>query len=123
MKKRILIVEDNQVLAENYACILSNDYDLMIANSALEAIEIIDEKLPDAMILDILLGKYSIFSLLNELSSYPDTMKIPAIICSDMAEGLNERMLANFSVQKVFEKSKMTPEDLQRSLRRILNEN
>ena len=117
--KNILIVEDNQILAENLARILASEYRTRIAHSAAEAIAEIDADLPDFLILDILLDGHSGFSLLNELQTYGDTGVIPVIICSNLADELDKNSLKSYGVVQIFDKSKMNPRDILVFLRRF----
>ena len=110
--KKILIVEDNQILAENFARIFRNDFEVFQADSASDAISKIDQKMPDLIFLDILLNGHSAFSLLNELQSYADTAKIPVMICSNLAEDLDLRALRNYGVKCVLDKAETDPREI-----------
>ena len=110
--KKVLIVEDNQILAENLARILAGEFQIEIARSAANAIGQVDSNLPDFIILDILLDGHSGFSLLNELQTYSDTSAIPIIICSNLASDLDEESLKSYGVVQIFDKSKMRPRDI-----------
>ena len=57
-KYSILVVEDEPLIAEDIAgYLLENDFEVLaIANNAEEALEILENKLPDAILLDINLG-------------------------------------------------------------------
>lgn len=112
MKKRILIVEDNRILSENFLRIFRNSFEAILAESASEAIEHIDRQIPDLIFLDILLSGHSAFSLLNELQSYPDTSKIPVVICSDLASELEEVALKKYNVVKILDKSLVEPREI-----------
>ncbi len=120
--KKVLIIEDNQILAENLARILAKDFQIELANSAAAAINEVDRNLPDFIILDILLGGHSGISLLNELQTYGDTSKIPVIICSNLASELDAESLKNYGVVQIFDKSKMNPRGILEFLRRFSSE-
>lgn len=120
--KRILIVEDNRILAENFARILRSDFEIFHSDSAGSAISRIDNSFPDAILLDILLSGHSAFALLNELQSYADTAKIPVVICSDLAENLDENSLKKYQVKSILDKSKISPKELREICRKVANE-
>lgn len=120
--KRILIVEDDRILAENFARILRNDFEIFHADSAGSAISQIDNSFPDVILLDILLSGHSAFALLNELQSYADTAKNPVVICSDLAENLDENSLKKYQVKSILDKSKISPKELREICRKVANE-
>ena len=116
---KILIIEDNQIMADNFALILKSFFDIECINSAEEAMDIINKNLPDIIILDVLLNGHSAFALLNELQSYQDTANIPIIICSNLANHLDMKTIKHYNVHKVIDKSVITPDILINSCREI----
>ena len=120
--KRILIIEDNVILAENFERILRKNFEISHANSAEKAILKINKRLPDLILLDILLEGHSAFALLNELQSYADTARIPVVICSDLADELEMESLKHFNVRDIFEKSQLQPRELRERISEIIDE-
>jgi len=119
--KRILIVEDDGWLAENYLRILQKDgYKVAVANNALSAIDAVDDFKPDAIVLDVVLTGSTAFALLHELQSYSDTGEIPVVICTNLAEDLATKNLRPYGVRKVIDKTKMNPDDITVALKGIL---
>ncbi len=116
---KILIIEDNQIMADNFALILKSFFDIECINSAEEAMNIINKNLPDIIILDVLLNGHSAFALLNELQSYQDTANIPIIICSNLVNHLDMKTIRHYNVHKVIDKSVITPDILINSCREI----
>ena len=116
---KILIIEDNQIMADNFTLILKGFFDIECINSAEEAMDIINKNLPDIIILDVLLNGHSAFALLNELQSYQDTANIPIIICSNLANHLDMKTIRHYNVHKVIDKSVITLDILINSCREI----
>ena len=116
---KILIIEDNQIMADNFTLILKGFFDIECINSAEEAMNIINKNLPDIIILDVLLNGHSAFALLNELQSYQDTANIPIIICSNLANHLDMKTIRHYNVHKVIDKSVITLDILINSCREI----
>lgn len=117
----VLIVEDDKWLAEQYARVLSMaGYKIKVASHALEAIRVIDDIHPDAIILDVLLTGSTAFTLLHELQSYGDTGVIPIILCTNLAAELSLEDLAPYGVKRILDKAKMNPSDLEVALRSVL---
>lgn len=117
----ILIVEDDRWLAEQYLRLLSKDgYDVTVVFHAIAAIQSIDDKIPDVMILDVLLTGSTAFALLNELQSYSDTNVIPIILCTSMASDLSLDDLKDYGVRRIIDKTTMKPDDLIAAVRAVL---
>ena len=121
-QKTVLLVEDNIVLSEALAMVISKKYRLLTARTADEAILVVDAQLPDVILLDILLGGHSAFALLNELRSYGDTLSIPVIIFSDIANRLDQEALQYYGIRRILDKSRMKPGDLLLALESICQE-
>jgi len=116
--QKVLIVEDDLWLAEHYLRILSAvGYKVLIAPHALAAIDAIDDDIPDAIILDMLLSGSTALALLNELQSYGDTGSIPIILCTNLASELSLEDLRSYGVRQIIDKTKMVPNDLILALR------
>ena len=117
----ILIVEDDKWLAENYVRLLNSaGYKTSVVSDANDAIDSIDDNLPDAIILDVLLTGSTAFALLHELQSYGDTGVIPIILCTSIAKELSIKDLASYGVQQILDKTTMIPDDLVTAVRRVL---
>jgi CheY-like chemotaxis protein len=119
--KSVLIVEDDKWLAENYSRVLEKaGYKTAIALNALDAIDMVDDQMPDAIILDVLLTGSTAFAFLNELQSYGDTGVIPVILCTSLAGELLLEDLAPYGVKRIIDKTVMVPDDLTAALLRLL---
>ena len=120
--KKILIIEDNTILADSFEIIMRSNFLISKVNSAQKAILEIDRNFPDLIFLDILLEGHSAFALLNELQSYTDTAKIPVVICSDLANEIDFESLKSFNVRHIFDKSQVSPKEIRTKIKEILDE-
>jgi len=117
----ILIVEDDEWLAEQYARTLHGEG--MRTESvlhALAAIDSIDVAKPDVIVLDVLLAGPNAFVLLHELQSHADLAVIPVILCTNSADQLSEGDVAAYGVRQVLDKATMMPNDLTVAIRKAL---
>jgi len=120
-KTTVLVIEDDKWLAEQYVRVLSRaGFETKVAYHAISAIQFIDKKLPDAIILDILLTGSTAFTLLHELQSYADTGAIPIVLCTSLAGDLPSNTLGYYGVKKILDKTTMRPDDLISSVRSVL---
>lgn len=112
-EKTVLIVEDDTWLAQQYQRVLTRaGLGVILASSANEAIDVIDEVGADVIVLDILLTGSTAFALLHELQSYSDTCSIPVIICTSLADELFIEDLKPYGVDSILDKTEMKPIDL-----------
>lgn len=119
--KKVLIVEDDSWLANNHLMIMSvSGYDAHTVSSSEAAIARIDDKIPDVIVLDVMLEGGTAFALMHELQSYEDTARIPVILCSNIpGELLDHVALERYGVRIVLDKSTMRPYDLLDAVERV----
>lgn len=114
---RVLIVDDDQMMTECFGYMLP-EHQVETCTNAITALDLINAKLPDVILLDIFLDGPDGFSLLNELISYNDTMTIPVIVVSSL--DLSQQDLSHYGVVKVLQKETMTPELLNLAVQEAL---
>ena len=113
----IFIIDDDAVMAKCVAraCERSG-FKTRVFGDAISAMAAFNEGLPEMIFLDILLSGPDGFTLLNELISYPDTMKIPVVVISSL--DFSGRDLSDYGVVGVLDKTTMTPEDIKNYARK-----
>ncbi len=119
-KPRVLIIEDDIWLAENYSRLLSSKYQVSHCTNGYVAIDLFDSLRPDVVILDVLLTGASAFTLLHELQSYSDTGNIPIIMCTNLADDMKIPDLESYGVVKLLNKATMIPSDILTALKSVL---
>lgn len=115
--KKVLIIEDDVWLSEQYSRVLSGEFAVMCVSNALSAVDCIDEFQPDVLLADILLPGSSIFTLLHELQSYIDTRKIPVVLCSNVVDSITLNDVRTYGVVRLLDKAVVQPEDIQAAIR------
>lgn len=121
MSYNVLLIEDDKWLADQYVRIIKkHGYEVTVSASAERAISIIDDNLPDVIILDILLTGSTAFALLNELQSYDDTCNIPIIICSTLSADLSMDRLSGYGVGAILDKTTMSPIGLVEAIKKVI---
>ena len=117
----ILIVEDDDWLAQQYVRTLAEaKMNARAVGHALAAMDVIDEKIPDVLVLDVLLPGPNIFTLLHEFRSHSDLAAIPVILCTNSAEHLIDEDMAAYGVRTVLDKATMVPGDMIAAIKKIL---
>jgi CheY-like chemotaxis protein len=119
--KNVLIVEDDEWVAEQHIRVLETaGYKAQYVTNALDAIESVDTRLPDVIVLDVLLTGQNAFTLLHELRSHADLAGIPVILCTNSADALPSEDIAVYGVRQVLDKTTMQPDDLIAAVKKVL---
>ncbi len=121
--KTIFLIEDDRIMSECIARAIrksqSEPVELYTFTNGITAIQALNNKLPDLICLDILLSGPDGFSLLNELTSYNDTAKIPVIIISSL--DLSRQDLSCYNVKTILQKETMTPSSISEAVMEVLD--
>ncbi len=117
----ILLIEDDPWFAEQQLRTLAEaGFSAKHASDGLAGIEMLDDELPDALVLDIFLPGPNALVLLHEIQSYSDLAKLPIIICSGSASDVPLKSLAPYGVVSVLDKETMQPGELVGAVRKAL---
>lgn len=121
MNRRILVVEDDVWLGEYILRSLRGDgHKTHHVRHALEAMDIIDEYEPHAIVLDMLLPAATGLALLHEMQSYSDLSRIPVVLVSNLASEMIESDLRPYGVHRLVDKTTMVPGDVAVAVRSVL---
>lgn len=104
----IFVIDDDPVMAKCIADACGRK--TRIFADAIEAMNVLDEELPELIFLDILLTGPDGFTFLNELISYSDTAKIPVVVVSSL--DFKGKDLSAYGVVGVLSKDTMTPAEI-----------
>ncbi len=88
MRKKILIIDDNVDYSEAIACVLeSGNYEVGIANSSAQAMKKLEEKVPDLIILDIVMQNGAEGVLLcRKFKKDPRLSKVPILMLTSITK-------------------------------------
>jgi CheY-like chemotaxis protein len=101
----VLLVEDSKFLRiANERALARAGYEVSTAADGEEALRVANEKLPDIILLDMLLPKLSGPEVLQALKINPATQAIPVIVVSSLSQK-NEEKLKQAGAIEYFEKA------------------
>ena len=118
--KKLLIVEDDKNWADilcGYAVAVGAEARAVVSGG--QAMEMIDNWQPDAIVLDMLLAGETAVALLNELRSHADLARLPIVVCSNV--GVNLADLRPFGVTALLDKASMRPNEARAVFSEVLN--
>jgi CheY-like chemotaxis protein len=88
----ILIVDDDVILLESIAdLLLLSDFRVITANNGVEALEILNDELPDCIISDIMMPEMDGYGLLEALRSDDTWSTIPVILLTAYDRPMSKR--------------------------------
>lgn len=119
MKKKILVVDDEMsicLLLENF---LSQDYDVVSINDGLEALEWLEENLPDLIISDIQMTKMDGYEFLTSVRQRGFTRHTPIIMLSGKSESKERIKCYRLGAQDYLTKP-FNPEELEELVKKNL---
>ena len=107
MKTTVLLIDDSRFLRKaNELALSRSGYSVLAAGDGEEGLHIACEKVPDLIVLDMMLPKMPGQQLLHELKSDPRTAAIPVIVLSSLPKS-NEERLKNEGAVAYFEKASL----------------
>jgi len=81
-KKTILAIDDDPFTLKILINYLSPVYEIVVANSAADATQILSSKVPALILLDIEMPDISGFEFLHTIKKNPRVMKVPVLVVS-----------------------------------------
>ncbi len=89
-QKKILVVDDDPDFVEGVRIVLEkNDFEVVAASSGKECLERIKKKVPDLILLDIMMPKKSGFEVCKELKSNIEYNRIPVVMVTALKKELS----------------------------------
>jgi CheY-like chemotaxis protein len=87
MKKKIIIIEDEKILANLLnKKLISEGYETLMAKDGKEGLEMIRKEMPDLVLLDIVMPEMDGFEVMEVIFKDKELKKIPIIIISNSGQ-------------------------------------
>jgi two-component system phosphate regulon response regulator PhoB len=115
---RIFVIDDDKMWEDYYRRVLRG-FDLDFFHDGVAAISEMDEKRPDAIVLDILLTGPTGFAVLKEMRSYSELADVPVVIVSSVE--IRAELADDYGVAAILDKSTMTPKGFRAKIEEALN--
>lgn len=113
MNKNILVAEDDHFLASAYKMKLTKaGYDVDIASDGEEAITLISKKIPDLIILDLVMPNKDGFEVLKELKGRKEWANVPVIVASNLGQKEDLDKAKSFGANEFIIKSDLSMDNL-----------
>ncbi|HVX47809.1 MAG TPA: response regulator [Candidatus Saccharimonadales bacterium] len=119
--KRILLVEDDDALANVYVTRLQVEgFDVRRINNGEEALATVMTYKPDLVLLDIMMPKVSGFDVLDRLRRTPETAKVKVIMLTALSQESDKQRAQQLGVDDYLVKSQVVIADVVDRIRQHL---
>ena len=119
----ILLIEPDKPLADTYQKALQKaGYQVNRSADVQTAIDIIDQKIPDVILLEIQQNTHNGIEFLYELRSYPEWQSIPIIVASIIPEhdiGLTKPIKKQLNIKSYYYKPRLSLDELVRAIEAV----
>ena len=120
-RKKILLVEDDEVLASVYRVRLEmEDFEVMEVHDGEQALTTALKYRPDLMILDAMMPKISGFDVLDILRNTPETMNLQIIMLTALSQESDRERAEKLGVDEYLVKSQVMISDVIEKVREHL---
>lgn len=119
--KKILLIEDEKILAEMYRDKFSQaGFEVFLAFEAKEGLALAKKEKPDLIVLDILLPKENGITFLNWLRKDQEISSIPVVAFSNYDDPETKRQAARLGVKDYLIKTSYTPQEIIKKIKEYL---
>ncbi len=121
MKKSILLIEDDPFLIDIYTQkFKKSDFDVRVADNASKAFQLLEEKIPDIILLDIVLPQMDGWAILKKIRSNKDWDNCQVIVFSNLGQKEEVEKGLNLGATKYLIKSQYTPLEIVKEISQML---
>jgi len=119
--KKILIIEDEEILAEMYRDRFKQaGFKVAMASSAEEGLEAALKEKPGLILLDILLPRENGIGFLEKLRKNPKTASIKVVAFSNYDDPVTKKKAYEFGVREYLIKTNYTPQEVVQKIKKHL---
>lgn len=119
--KKILLVEDDALVARIYSKKLSEQFEVLVAEDGLAAMQRLKEFKPDLIVLDLLMPRLSGLDVLKFMRQRPDTKETKVVVFSNAFLDRLDQQVAELGIEDILSKGATTPALLIEKINSILN--
>jgi len=121
VKKRVLVVDDNEAILTLIVETLKSQYEVATAENALEATDQLEQFSPDLVLLDIILPDMSGYEVCSQMKAHEKYSSIPVVLISSKTGSASRTTGYQLGAVNYLEKP-FSPEELRAIVERILKD-
>jgi DNA-binding response OmpR family regulator len=121
-KKTILLIEDDEFLAELYATKLNLDgFEVILATDGKKGLRSAREKKPDLILLDIILPEIDGFELLKLFKQDAKLKNIPVVLLTNLSQKDEVKQGLELGAEDYLIKAHFMPSEVVKKVRQVIN--
>ncbi|HPF31023.1 MAG TPA: response regulator [Candidatus Saccharibacteria bacterium] len=119
---KIAIIEDDPVISQMYRMKFEADgFDVQLANNGAHGIELVEQYLPDIILLDLQMPEMDGATALGIIRKKEWGKTIPVIILTNLGEEESPKELKNLGIHSYIVKAELTPRQVVQRVKEALN--
>lgn len=119
-----MLVEDDAILVEMYQAKFEIEgHEIVVATNGQECLNLLEDYIPEIILLDILMPKLNGFHVLKEIKKRPNLRQIPVILLTNLGEAevdMNQELARALGVSDYLIKSHHTPDEVVAKVMKVL---
>ncbi|MBI2023970.1 response regulator [Candidatus Giovannonibacteria bacterium] len=121
MAKKILIIEDDASLAENLEkTIKAAGFEVYVCHDGETGFKFIQEKIPDLILLDLVLPKKHGFKIMEEMAKSPELKNIQVIVLTNLESPNDIEQASSLGIKAYLVKANYTPSEILKKVQEAL---
>ncbi|MFH0856313.1 MAG: response regulator [bacterium] len=121
MPKKILIIEDDKILADMYAIKFEKEgYDVIETQSGIAGLDMAKKEKPNVILLDVILPEMDGFTILEEIKKTAGMEKIPIVLLTNLGQQGDVEKGKALGAAAYLTKSNTTPADVIKRVKELI---
>lgn len=122
-KKKVLLIEDDTFLSHMYELkFTAEGFDVTIANDGLEGLAMVKKKMPDIILLDIILPKMDGWDFLKTLRADLKEATPPVILLTNLGQSNDVKKGMSMGVVDYLIKAHFTPNEVVQRIKQVFKQ-
>lgn len=119
---KIAIIEDDQTISQMYRMKFEADgFEVQLANNGKRGVALVEEFLPDIILLDIQMPEMNGAEALTEIRKHDWGKSTPVIILTNLGEEESPKELKSLNIHSYIVKAELTPRQVVSKVQEILD--
>ncbi|OGF51533.1 hypothetical protein A3I27_01355 [Candidatus Giovannonibacteria bacterium RIFCSPLOWO2_02_FULL_43_11b] len=121
MAKKVLIIEDDTLLAENLSnTIKAGGIEVLVCHDGEAGFRQAEEKKPDLILLDLVLPKKHGFKIMEDLQKNPELKSIPVIVLTNLESPHDIEKASSFGIKAYLVKANYSLLEILKKVKEVL---
>ena len=121
-KTNILLIEDDELCSDLYRELLeSKGFNVDHAPDGAKALEMLKEKKPNLILLDLVMPTMNGFDFLAAMHKNDDLKDLPVIVLSNLSQDIDKEQCDKYNIKKFLVKVEVSTDEIVETVKKALN--